>query len=210
MCARKHVIIASMSDERQHWPAAERNREPILAVLRRVLPAEGTVLEIASGTGQHAAHFSAALPALRWQPTEANASLHASIRAWAAEGGQVLPVLRLDVTEEPWPVGLYEAMFNANMIHIAPLEVCDALLRGAGAHLRPNAPLVLYGPFKLGGRHTADSNAAFDARLRAEDPRWGVRDVEAVRDLAATHGLRLEERVEMPANNQVLVLVREP
>jgi hypothetical protein len=197
-----------MSDARAHWPAAERNREPILAVLRRVLPAQGDVLEIASGSGQHAAYFSPALPALRWQPSEADEALHASIRAWATEGGQVLPVLRLDVTEEPWPVGCYDAIFNANMIHIAPFEVCDALLRGAAAHLNPGAPLVLYGPFKLDGRHTAESNAAFDARLRGEDARWGVRDLEVVQELAAKYGLGFEERVEMPANNQTLVFVR--
>jgi hypothetical protein len=177
-------------------------------VLRRVLPSAGSVLEIASGSGQHAQYFSAALPALRWQPSEANESLHSSIRAWATEGGQVLPVLRLDVTEEPWPVGRYEAIFNANMIHIAPFEVCDALLRGAAAHLLPDGVLVLYGPFKLGGQHTAESNAAFDARLRGDDPRWGVRDLEAVAELAAKYGLALRERVQMPANNQLLVFVR--
>ncbi len=197
-----------MSDERRHWPAAERNREPILAVLRSVLPAQGDALEIASGSGQHAAYFSAALPGLRWQPSEADLELHASIRAWAREGGQVLPVLRLDVTEQPWSVGGYDAIFNANMIHIAPFEVCHALLHGVGAHLRAGAPFVLYGPFKIGGQHTAPSNAAFDASLRERDPRWGVRDLEVVCELAAEHGLRLSERVEMPANNQTLVFVR--
>lgn len=197
------------STAREHWPAAERNREAILQVLRRVLPARGTVLEIASGSGQHAAYVSAALPDLRWQPSEANEALHASISAWASEGGHILPVLHLNVTQEPWPVACYDAIFNANMIHIAPFEVCEALLRGAGVHLHPGAPLVLYGPFRLAGQHTSESNAAFDTRLRGEDPRWGVRDFEAVRDLAIEHGLRFVERVQMPANNQSLIFVRD-
>lgn len=199
-----------MTDAREHWPAAERNQGPILEVLRRVLPASGTVLEIASGSGQHAACFSAALPALRWQPSEANVALHPSIRAWCADGGNVLPVIALDVMIEPWPVPLarYDAIFNANMIHIAPFEVCRALLRGAAAHLPVGAPLVLYGPFKLDGEHTAPSNAAFDAKLRGEDPRWGVRDLTEVAAIAREHGLHLRERIAMPANNQTVIFDR--
>jgi hypothetical protein len=200
-----------MTDGREHWPAAERNRGPILDVLRRVLPARGTVLEVASGSGQHAAHFSAALPELTWQPSEHNRALLASIDAWAAaEGGRVLSAIALDVTVEPWPVPLerYAAIYNANMIHIAPFEVCEALLRGAATHLPAGAPLVLYGPFRIGGAHTAESNAAFDARLRGEDPRWGVRDLDEVCELAARHGLSFVERVAMPANNQIAVFER--
>lgn len=199
-----------MTDPREHWPAAERNRDPILEVLRRVLPAQGTVLEIASGTGQHAAYFSAALPNLRWQPTETNHALHASIAAWCAEHGNVLPVIALDVLADPWPLPLarYDAVFNANMIHIAPIEVCHALLRGVAAHLAPGGRFVLYGPFKIGGEHTAESNAAFDRKLRAENPSWGVRDLEQVTALAAERGLRFVERVQMPANNQMLIFER--
>lgn len=196
--------------DRQLWPAAERNRAPILEVLRRVLPAEGDVLEIASGSGQHAAYFSAALPGLRWQPSEAKAELLVSIQAWASDGGTVLPPVLLDVTAELWslPRARYDAIYNANMIHIAPFDVCHALLRGAAAHLAPGAPLVLYGPFKLGGAHTAESNAAFDAKLRADDPRWGVRDLDEVSAIAAQHGLTLRERVQMPANNQIVIFSR--
>jgi hypothetical protein len=200
-----------MNDAREHWPAAERNRAPILDVLRRVLPAQGTVLEVASGSGQHGAFFSAALPGLCWQPSEHKAALLASIDAWAAaEGGSMLPAIVLDVTAEPWalPPARYDAIYNANMIHIAPFEVCEALLRGAATHLPAGAPLVLYGPFRIGGAHTAASNAAFDARLRSEDPRWGVRDLDEVTAIAARHGLRFIERVQMPANNQTVVFER--
>lgn len=199
-----------MSDAREHWPAAERNRGPILEVLRRVLPARGDVLEIASGSGQHAAHFAAALPGLRWQPSEAKRSLHASIEAWTAGLANVLPVIALDVTADPWPLPLtrYDALYNANMIHIAPFEVCRALLRGAARHLVVGAPCVLYGPFRIGGAHTADSNAAFDQRLRSENPSWGVRDLDEVCAIAERHGLRFVERVAMPANNQTVVFER--
>jgi SAM-dependent methyltransferase len=199
-----------MTDLREHWPAAERNRDPILEVLRRVLPARGTVLEIASGSGQHAAYFSAALPQLSWQPSEANRAMHASIAAWTAERSNVLPVIALDVLAEPWslPLARYDAVFNANMIHIAPFEVCRALLRGVAALLTPGGRFVLYGPFKIGGEHTAESNAAFDRKLRGENPSWGVRDLEEVSALAAERGLRLLERVAMPANNQTLIFER--
>jgi hypothetical protein len=194
-------------DERRFAAAAERNREPILAVLRRVLPATGTVLEIASGTGQHVAHFAQALPGLTFQPSERERTSHASIASWCAGLPNVLPPLLLDVTQSPWPIARCDALFNANMIHIAPWAVCEALLRGAAQCLPPGAPLVLYGPFRIGGAHTADSNAAFDARLRGEDPSWGVRDLEAVCQVAAGDGLALRERVAMPANNQMLIFV---
>jgi uncharacterized protein DUF938 len=194
-------------EERRFAAAAERNREPILAVLRRVLPARGTMLEIASGTGQHVAHFAQALPALTFQPSEREREMHASIASWCAGLPNVLPPLLLDVTHAPWPIARCDALFNANMIHIAPWPVCEALLRGAARCLAPDAPLVLYGPFRIGGTHTADSNAAFDARLRGQDPSWGVRDLEAVCELAAANGFALRERVAMPANNQTLIFV---
>jgi SAM-dependent methyltransferase len=193
---------------RRHAPAAERNREPILAVLRRVLPARGSVLEVASGTGQHVAHFAAALPGVTWQPSEIDPDLHRSIVAWTRHLPNVRPPLRLEATSEPWPVHDIDALFNANLIHIAPWEVCLGLLRGAGRHLVPGGLLVVYGPFRIAGRHTADSNAAFDRQLRETDPRWGVRDLEAVGAAAADQGLALDERVPMPANNQTLVFRR--
>jgi SAM-dependent methyltransferase len=199
-------------DPRRHAPAAERNREPILGVLRRVLPPRGIVLEIASGTGQHVAHFAAALPALVFQPSDRHDRDFASITAWCADGGvqNVRDPLVLDVTADPWPhaIGTVDAVFNANMIHIAPWEACLGLLRGAGAHLAPGGVLVTYGPYTLGGVHTAPSNEAFDLDLRARDPRWGVRNLDDVVRVAAAHGLVLEERVAMPANNFTVVFRR--
>jgi hypothetical protein len=192
-------------DTRRFAAAAERNREPILALLQRVLPVRGMLLEIASGTGQHVAHFAQALPQLTFQPSERERAMLASIAAWSAGLPNVLPPVQLDVLQSPWPIARCDALFNANMIHIAPWAVGEALLRGAAQLLAPGAPLVLYGPFRIGGAHTADSNAAFDARLRGEDPSWGVRDLEAVCRVAAAHGLQLQERVAMPANNQALI-----
>lgn len=194
---------------KQHAPAAERNREPLLAVLRRVLPQHhgAQVLELASGTGQHALHFASALPHLRWQPTDADADARASIAAWRAEAGldNLLPPLFLDV-REPWPVAAADAIFCANMVHISPWTCTLALLAGAAAVLPPGSPLVLYGPYRRGGAHTAPSNAAFDASLRARDPSWGVRDLEVV--VAEARGFTLDEVVEMPANNLTVVLRR--
>lgn len=194
---------------RQHSPACERNREPILAVLQRVLPARGTVLEIAAGTGQHAAYFSDRLPALTWQPTAPSAEALASIDAWREDSrGDQRPALRLDVRDPDWPVTRADAVYCANMIHIAPWEACEGLLRGAARALPEGGVLVLYGPFKRGGAHTAESNARFEEWLKAKDPAYGVRDLEAVIALAAAHGLALREVVEMPANNLAVVLAR--
>jgi SAM-dependent methyltransferase len=195
-------------DHRRHAPATERNRDPILEVLKRVLPAEGIVLELASGTGQHAAHFARHLPGLLWQPTDRDAEGFASITAWAEGAANVRPPFPLDATQDPWPVDTVEAIFSANMIHIAPWPVCLGLMRGAGRHLAPGGVLVLYGPFRVGGAHTAPSNAAFDADLRQCDPAWGVRDLEAVIEAAAAQGLTFAERVPMPANNQTLIFHR--
>lgn len=193
-----------------HAPATERNREAILTVLRRVLPSEGTVLEVASGSGQHAIFFAAALPSVIWQPSDPSPEARASIAAWTASerAENVRPPLDLDVTREPWPVDRADAMLNVNMIHISPWQACEALLRGAARVLPAGAPLVMYGPYKRGGRHTADSNAAFDASLRSRDPSWGVRDLDDVAAEAKKHALELEEVVEMPANNLTVVYRR--
>lgn len=194
----------------RHAPATLRNRDPILAVLRRVLPGTGTVLEIGSGSGEHAAHFAAALAPLRWQPTDASDADFTSIVGWAREQGAstVEPPLVLDATSETWPVTRADAMFSANVIHIAPWSVTVGLLRGAGRVLLPGAPLVLYGPFKRDGAHTAASNAAFDVELRRRDPRWGIRDLGEVTQTAHAHGLDLEDVTGMPANNLTVVLRR--
>ena len=190
-----------------HAAATERNRGPILDVLRDVLPASGLVLEIASGTGQHAAFFAPAFPALRWQPSDASAAHLESIRAWSATTGaeNLAPPLLLDVEREPWPIAAADAILNINMIHIAPWSAAEALFRGAARRLPAAGLLYLYGPFKRGGRHTAESNQRFDERLRGEDPRWGVRDLDDVTALAASAGFGAPQIVPMPANNLSLV-----
>lgn len=189
-------------------PAAARNRDPILDVLREVLPAEGLLLEIASGSGEHALWFSTALPRLRWQPTDRDPAAVASIAAWRDEQGpdNLLAPIELDVTVEPWPVRAADAILCVNMVHISPWSATEALFRGARRLLPRGAPLVLYGPYTVGGAHTAPSNAVFDADLRARNPEWGVRDTDAVRRLGA--GLTLERTVTMPANNLTLVFRR--
>jgi len=188
-------------------PAVARNSEPILAVLRRTLPAQGTVLEIASGTGEHAVHFAAGLPKLTWQPTDRDADALRSIAAHrtSARLPNLLPPLELDAISPRWPVARADAIVSINMIHIAPWTAAEGLMAGAGRVLASGGVLYLYGPFKENGRHTAPSNAAFDASLKAHDPAWGVRDVAEVSDLAGRHGLALVERVAMPANNLSLV-----
>ena len=194
----------------QQSPAAERNRGPILAALQRLLPARGDALEIASGTGQHAAHFAAALPGWRWQPSDADPAALASIDAWCAGIVNVAPALRLDVLEAMWQgvPDRVDAIFCANMLHISPWSTCGALMRGAARRLADDGVLVLYGPYLVDGEPTAPSNAAFDADLRARDPAWGLRRLADVTREAEAAGLRLRERQAMPANNQLLVFAR--
>lgn len=191
-------------------PATARNRDPILAVLRRVLPATGTVLEIASGTGEHAAYFAKQLPHLTWQPSDAGASTLASIAAHraAADAPNLLAPVALDATSPSWPVTQAAAIVSINMIHIAPWSAAQGLIAGAARLLAPGAPLYLYGPFMENGRHTAPSNAAFDTGLRAQNSGWGVRDLDEVCALADRHGFDFIERVAMPANNLSLVFRR--
>lgn len=197
-------------DRRHHAPATERNRAPILEVLRRVLPTEGLVLELASGSGQHVIHFARALPGLTFQPTDLDPRALESIRAWSAESElpNILPPLELDASAREWPVSRADALVCSNMIHIAPWSAAQGLLAGAGRLLGPGAPLILYGPFQRGGGHTAPSNAAFDESLRQRNPAWGVRHLEDVVALASGHGLALEEIAELPANNLAVVFRR--
>jgi SAM-dependent methyltransferase len=191
-------------------PAAERNKQPIADVLSRVLPRTGVVLEIASGTGQHAEHFARAFPALTWQPSDQNVDALAVLAERVRRAA--LPNLRapfeLDVHEPP-PLEGISAVVCSNMIHIAPWSACAALLLAAEHWLEAGGPLVLYGPFKRGGEHTAESNAAFDAGLRRRNPEWGVRDLDDVAALARRHSLELGEVVAMPANNLTVVLRRQ-
>ena len=195
-----------MSDARRQAHATQVNREPILAVLRRVLPESGLVLEVASGTGEHAPFFAAALPRLTFQPTDADPAHLASIAAWREGVSNVLPPLALDAAAATWPVDRADAVLCVNLIHIAPWAAGLGLLAGAARVLPAGGPLVLYGPFKRGGRHLSERNAAFDASLRAQDPAWGVRDVDDVVAVAAE--LELDETVDMPSNNLMLILRR--
>jgi len=194
-------------DARETAPSAERNKQPILEVLTRVLPASGLVLEIGSGTGQHVAHFARALPKLTFQPSEMNAAMHTSIAAWIRHEklSNVRGPIAFDVSLTPWPVRAADAMACINVIHISPWEATLGLMRGAGQILPPGGVLVTYGPYRRGGAHTAPSNEAFDASLKARDPSWGVRDLEEVAAVAEASGMILEETVQMPANNFMLV-----
>jgi SAM-dependent methyltransferase len=191
-------------------PAAERNKQPILEVLEPRLPASGTVLEIASGTGQHVVHFARALPRLSWQPSDFDADLlaAASARIAAASLDNVRSPLVLDVCSDVWPLRSVDAVVCINMIHIAPWAATIGLMRGASRVLRAGGPLFLYGPYRREGRHTAPSNEAFDAALRARDPAWGVRDLDDVVACARPHGFELAETLTLPANNLTLVFLR--
>jgi len=197
-------------DPRLFAAATQRNREPILEVLSQVLPTRGLVLEIASGTGEHAAWFAHRLRPLAWQPSDPNPSMRLSIAAHAAqlEGANLKPPLDLDVHVEPWPLEQAAAVVCINMIHIAPWSATEALMRGAGRLLDAGGLLFLYGPFRREGRHSAPSNAAFDAALRAENPTWGVRDLEQVAAEADRNGLALWHTYDMPANNQSVTFLR--
>jgi SAM-dependent methyltransferase len=200
-----------MTDDRLTSAAAERNRGPILTELQRLLGARGCLLEIAAGTGQHAVHFAAGLPGWTWQPTDQDPRSLVSIRAWVADARlpNLLPPLALDVLQWPWPVeGRFDAVFNANMIHIAPWACCPALMRGAAGVLRPGGSLITYGPYFIDGEAPAPGNVAFDADLRSRDPAWGVRMLSAVVAEAEAEGLVLAQQVAMPANNRLLVFHR--
>ena len=180
----------------------------MLEVLSRVLPGEGLVLEVASGSGEHGAWFAQHLRPLAWQPSDPDPVMRRSIAAHGSEVASLKAPLDLDVTRQPWPIERADAVVCINMIHIAPWAAAEGLVAGTGRILSPDGVLVLYGPFKRGGAHTAPSNAAFDQSLRAEDPAWGVRNLEDVSDLAAAQGLQLQEVVEMPANNLTVVFTR--
>jgi SAM-dependent methyltransferase len=199
--------------DRGRWftASAERNKEPILALLKRILPHTGLVLEIGSGTGQHVAHFAKALPELTWQPSDPDAAFRESIRSWMEfeNLGNVRAPVALDVCSFPWPVAHADAVLCINMIHVAPWAATEALLTGAKGVLIRGGVLFLYGPYRRFGRHTAPSNEAFDVQLRASDPGWGLRDLESVVELAGASGFELAEVIDMPANNLSVVLVSE-
>lgn len=218
MCAVGKAVMVSETDEtrrgvmdnaRLKSPAAARNRQPILDVLQDVLPEKAAILEVASGSGEHGVYCAGAMPGWEWQPSDPNAHARRSIEAWREHAGlpNLLPPLALDVTTL-CPAGPFDAIVAINLIHISPWEVTEALMACAGRRLTEGGVLYLYGPYRREGRHTAPSNEAFDADLKARDPRWGVRDLEAVTAEAERHGLVLERVVEMPANNLSVVLRR--
>jgi SAM-dependent methyltransferase len=210
--AQPFVIEPGDADPRRSAPHVVRNAEPIAAVLREVLPDRGLVLEVASGTGEHALHFARAFPVLRWQPSDPDPVALHSIEAWRAASGadNLLPPVQLDARSEQWPLEAADAVVCINMVHISPWEATVGLLAGAARLLSPGAPLILYGAYRRSGVETAPSNLAFDEALRARNPQWGLRLLEDVISEAGPHGFALERVVEMPANNLTIVFRKPP
>jgi SAM-dependent methyltransferase len=185
--------------------SCERNKAPILEVLRQLLPSSGKILEIGSGTGQHIVHFAQFLPALQWQPTDRDEYLQGLIARVKQDGSpNILPPIRLDVLE-PWPDGIFDAAYSANTAHIMGWDAVCATFTGLGVHLAPGGLYCLYGPFNQDGRFTADSNREFDSHLRCRDPQMGLRNVEALESLANRSQMVLQKQFPLPANNQILV-----
>ena len=203
-------------DQRLFFPATERNRGPIGDLLKQLLPGSGAVLELASGSGEHAVCFQQRFPHLHWQASDPDPDHRASINAWIQHQGlsQVMPAaLNLDVEHRPWPLpqnlqGAVKAVVCINLLHISPASCTDAVLEESALLLPSGAPLIIYGPFLRNGAHTSASNAAFDRSLKERNPQWGLRDVEAITARASSAGLKAKEVVSMPANNLTLVLQR--
>ncbi len=201
----------------RHAPATERNRAPILEVLQHHLPEDGAILEISSGTGQHASFFAPFFAPRQWLPSDVDDDNLTSIAAWrdASPADNLLAPARIDVDasdwwQRPWPVNqMINAIVNINMIHIAPWTCCEGLLRGSEQLLSAGGVLYLYGPFKQGGQHTTASNEAFDTHLKNQNPLWGVRNLESVIELAAQHGFEHRATIEMPANNLSVIFIRQ-
>lgn len=202
-------------DARQYAAATQRNREPILEVLKGVLPTAGNILEIASGTGEHAVFFALRLTPLYWIPSDRDPLLRDSITAWKDALGvnNLAAPLDIDTSASPWAIETtdinIDAIININMIHISPWESCLGLMAGASRILKAGGILYLYGPFKRHGKHTAPSNASFDLSLRDRNPSWGVRNLEDVVEVAQASGLALQEVVTMPANNLSVIFQRQ-
>ncbi len=199
-----------VGDPRLFAPATQRNRDAILDVLRGALPRQGLILEIASGSGEHAIHFAQAMPHLVFQPSDPSPEALTSIKAWTESSGtiNVQPPLLLDAMAGTWPLQTADAILCINMIHIAPWAATQGLIRHAGRLLPPGGPLILYGPFRRAGHSLEPSNAAFDASLRQRNPEWGLRDLGEVAALAAAAGFGAPEVIEMPANNLSVILRR--
>jgi SAM-dependent methyltransferase len=196
-------------DARLFSPAAARNRDPILAVLKRDLPKSGLVLEIASGSGEHVSHFAAALPSVQWQPSDEAAACRACIDAWAHGLANVRPAITLDAAAPDWPIEHADAVLCINMIHIAPWKAATGLMSGASRILAPSGLLALYGPYRSGGQTMEVGNAAFDADLKSRNPEWGLRVIEDVAALAADSGFGPPLIMAMPADNRMLLFRRQ-
>lgn len=204
------LIDEAGSEARRHAPATLRNRDAIADVLKAWLPADGTVLEIASGSGEHIVHFAGLFPGVTWQPSDCEPAAMQSIAAWTAQSAfaNILPPLLIDVEHDGWPIAKADALLCINMLHISPWSANMALFRNAGRLLPPGAPLYLYGPFVRHDVMTADSNLAFDASLKQRNLTWGLRDLADVDALASEHGFARTALIEMPANNLSLVYRR--
>ena len=210
MTAQPWMPGDSGAADKRHAPATLRNRDAIAAVLAEWLPATGTVLEVASGSGEHIVHFAATFPALDWQPSDPDPAGLVSIAAWCGEAGlaKIAPPLALDASAGEWPIEYADAILCINMVHISPWAATLGLLAGAAQLLPSGAPLILYGPYVEPDVPTADSNLAFDASLQMRDPAWGLRQIDDVKAAAAAAGLTFAERRAMPANNLMLLFRR--
>lgn len=206
MSGPKPFVFDAGAEVKRHAPATERNRDVIAETLANLLPQSGRVLEVASGTGEHVVHFARLFPALTWQPSDPDPIAIASINAWRAESTvpNVLPALRLDASAG-WPIAQADAILCINMTHISPWPATVGLLHNAARILPPNAPLFIYGPFRQRDVPLTESNTSFDAALRQQNPEWGLRYVEDLAKEARGSGLRLDQIIEMPANNLSLV-----
>lgn len=202
------IATEDRGEARKHAPATLRNRDAIVDVLRGVLPASGTVLEIASGSGEHIAHFAAAFPAFQFRPSDPDPGCRTSIAAWTADIANILPPLDIDAAASEWPIDHADAMLCINMVHISPWSATLGLIAGAARILDAGAPLYLYGPFRRSGTETAPSNEAFDLSLKRRDPAWGLRDLDAVTLAAEAAGLNFDRVVGMPANNLSVIYRR--
>jgi SAM-dependent methyltransferase len=203
-------VFDDTGEAKRYAPATQRNREIIAEVLERILPSQGTVLEIASGTGEHLIHFAQSFPHLNWQPSDYDEAGLASIAAWSAEAGlpNILPQVRIDATSADWPLISADAILCINMVHISPWEATQGLMAGAGRLLSADAPLYLYGPYRQHGVALAEGNVSFDASLKQRNPDWGLRYVEDVAAQGEEAGLKLERIEQMPANNLSLIFYK--
>lgn len=209
MSGPQPFVFEAGAEVKRHAPATERNRDVIAETLAGLLPQAGLVLEIASGTGEHAVHFAKLFPALNWQPSDPDPIAIASINAWRTESDvpNVHPAMLLDASAD-WPISQADAVLCINMTHISPWAATAGLLRNAGRILQPSSPLFIYGPFRQRDVPLAESNAAFDASLRQQNPEWGLRYVEDIFIVAQEAGLHLDQVINMPANNLSLIFRR--